>query len=242
MGKKKKPVGECAFCGKPAFNWDHVPPQGMFAKPRQGLIVVPSCERCNSASTKDDEVLQRLALMSGTERSKDAAEVCATVFRAIDKPEARGLRKNFFQSITPVKRWSSHGPFWLGHDFHMVVPGDRIAPVLTKIVRGLFFDARKKRLPVGYTVGLHNLGAQLHEPSLSENETQILDFEERVIGDSAFAFRQVFAPQNEFISICRMTFYGTTTFMGYTLKDMGTHKEMLLLKDGISLEQSDMFQ
>ncbi|SRR6266436_5899496 len=52
-------VALCAFCGKsPAKTKDHVPPKGIFPKPRPKLITVPACLRCNASSSKIEEAFR----------------------------------------------------------------------------------------------------------------------------------------------------------------------------------------
>lgn len=46
----------CVFCGAPdATTMDHVPPKGIFTRPRPKLITVPACETCNGGASQFDE-------------------------------------------------------------------------------------------------------------------------------------------------------------------------------------------
>jgi len=49
----------CAICGaKKATTVDHVPPKGIFPKPRPDLITVPACLSCNNSASKHDEAFR----------------------------------------------------------------------------------------------------------------------------------------------------------------------------------------
>lgn len=46
----------CVYCGAPdGTTTDHVPPKGIFVKPRPHLITVPACEKCNGGASAIDE-------------------------------------------------------------------------------------------------------------------------------------------------------------------------------------------
>ena len=50
----------CAICGKnPATTRDHIPPKGIFPKPRPNdLITIPACGPCNKSTSDFDEVFK----------------------------------------------------------------------------------------------------------------------------------------------------------------------------------------
>jgi hypothetical protein len=53
----------------PATTRDHLPPQGLFAKGMPNKPWVPSCLDCNRGASKDDEYMQRLAMLCGADRA-----------------------------------------------------------------------------------------------------------------------------------------------------------------------------
>lgn len=72
--KKKKEVRRCAICGGPtAPTDDHLPPQGLYPKPRPAnlkLFTVPACGPCNNGSNADDEEFKiALGVMRGDSAS-----------------------------------------------------------------------------------------------------------------------------------------------------------------------------
>jgi len=58
MKKQKSKI--CSICGKkPATTRDHIPPKGIFPKPRPSdLITVPACRSCNKSTSDPDEVFK----------------------------------------------------------------------------------------------------------------------------------------------------------------------------------------
>jgi hypothetical protein len=95
MAKSKEPenLGECAYCPKQGTTKDHIPPQTIYAKGTQNKPWVPACQCCNGGASKDDEYMRRLAMLWGTDGSKDAAAAEERFFHnLINSPEAEGER------------------------------------------------------------------------------------------------------------------------------------------------------
>jgi hypothetical protein len=104
MGKRKKKsedLGECAYCPKPATTRDHVPPQGL-AKGMPNKPWVPSCLDCNRGASKDDEYMQRLAMLCGADACSDARDVEERFMRALEREEAKGLQAEVRASLSPL--------------------------------------------------------------------------------------------------------------------------------------------
>jgi len=57
---KLQGLDTCVICGKnPATTRDHIPPKGIFPKPRPSdLITVPACPPCNKSTSDFDEVFK----------------------------------------------------------------------------------------------------------------------------------------------------------------------------------------
>jgi hypothetical protein len=221
---QKRELGPCVFCGHTANTTDHIPPRGLFAKPRPAnLIKVPACKKCNNGSSKDDEYARQLALEWGAERSHDGREVNAAVMRSFEKPEAQGLRKGFYKSLEPVQIFSPSGALYLGSSLAISLDGSRLGKIVRKIIKGLYWHAiGKRRLSEGYEVFIYNYGQpppdSAPNPVLVDNELRIQALPETVFGDRAFAFRCGICPADQNLSVWWVQFYGTRAFMGYTMK------------------------
>ena len=53
----------CTYCGEAATTVDHVPPRGLIRSSRRlNLWTVPSCERCNGGSSRDEEYFRMMVI------------------------------------------------------------------------------------------------------------------------------------------------------------------------------------
>lgn len=223
----------CVFCRKTcASTRDHVPPKGLWPKPRPQLITVPACRLCNEGAHKDDEFMQRLACTVGTENNESAFQVSQNVLRSIRKPEAEGLRKGFGKSVTPVSLITPSG-LYAGMGLKLHLDGDRLRRILTKITIGLLWQNKKEqmklarvvpfsealvpRLPPNYSVIVHRIGGSPPISSMRHNEQRILKFPDHSIGKGIFAYKYLISAEDSFLSVWRFTIYNCWSFMGYTL-------------------------
>ena len=136
MGQRKRNRA-CAFCGKPATTRDHVPPKGVFPKPRPtDLITVPACAVCNAGSKLDDEYFQWVVTV-GTEGNDAAMEIIKK--RIGPKFQRRpALLKEIMEGATFVDVVSEGGIF-LGEKPAFHYDGPRVKAVIEKIVQGLYY-------------------------------------------------------------------------------------------------------
>lgn len=194
----------CVFCRKPCKSTrDHVPPKGLWAKPRPHLITVPACTECNAGSNLDDEFMQRLSVTIDAEGNKDAAQVSRTVLRAISNPDAPGLRAGFFKTLTPVRLFTPSG-LYAGKSFEMRMDGDRLGRILAKCIRGLWWHVHKEemkkagvrpfsesmvpRLPANYQTYSHRVGDAPQHETMRQNERNIGVLPPHSIG-TTFSYR-----------------------------------------------------
>lgn len=84
---------------------DHVPPQGIFAKPHpDNLIKVPACKDCNGSFSQDDEYFrQKLVLNVEVYHHPATKQLADRVFRSVQRPQAKGMATAFFRDIRPVE-------------------------------------------------------------------------------------------------------------------------------------------
>lgn len=134
MAKQKEPTvfGECAYCPNPGTTQDHVPPKTIFAKGTQNRPWVPACRDCNGGATKDDEYMQRLAMLWGTEGSKDALDVEDRFFKALQREEAKGLQADVRGCLTPLK---PEAELLFPGGINMALQGERLGRITDKLVR-----------------------------------------------------------------------------------------------------------
>ena len=105
-----KPLPTCYMCSSPKASVEHVPPRGLFPKPkdlplgvdlRKELITVPSCDVHNAAKSQDDEYLM-YALVFGIQNNPTAgAQVKSKIARALD--ENPGVARLMTRHHMPVQ-------------------------------------------------------------------------------------------------------------------------------------------
>ncbi len=106
---------QCYLCGVivdgKSKTRDHVPPRGLFPKPRpSNLITVPCCESCNNEKSNDEEFF-RLVATIGVNKTAEATELYKqrvlprTIERGRVRPEIRKMLKtaeNFWSEVNGV--------------------------------------------------------------------------------------------------------------------------------------------
>jgi hypothetical protein len=149
----------CAFCRKTVdvATADHVPPRGLFGKnPNYNLITVPACRECNNSTSKDDEHFRFLALDIEASDVPAAQQANEATLRAIRRPQARGLREAFYNTLQPVELLTPGGLF-VAETFTTRLNMRRLLRTVEKTIRGLFFHHRGYPVPEDYRVWCHCL-------------------------------------------------------------------------------------
>ncbi len=154
MSSKRKRNQECIYCGKvgPVTD-DHIPPQCLFAGDgRTKLIKVPACLKCNSQASKDDEYFRLvLTLREDVKTHPDVKAILPVVMRSLRKPEAETFRTTFLRGLEKVHPITPGGLI-LPERGAYTIDWKRLATVIQRITRGLFYEFKGHRLPEGYEV------------------------------------------------------------------------------------------
>src|SRR5689334_23286824 len=89
---RRRAANYCVHCGGPHEDWDHVPPKGIIPPERRSdVIKVPSCKKCNSGASKDDEYFRNiLVLRKDLEGHPAIQDLLVTVRRSLARPDHRG--------------------------------------------------------------------------------------------------------------------------------------------------------
>ena len=142
------------------------------------------------------------------------------LFRSLQRPEARGLRASFLNSVHPVSFISPRG-LYKGAAVAYDVDLERVNRVLTRIVKGLFFHEMGYRLP-----DTHEVFTAIDPPVDLERERDTNEF--RVfaalltrpiieIGDGVFSYRFLSSGEDSDSTVWLLTFYGAILAVGLTL-------------------------
>jgi len=196
---------ECYLCGKPATTRDHIPPQGMFPKPRpDNLITVPACYNCNNGRSLDDEYF-RVVVSAGSDDSPQSLNLLRQ--RIIPQMRERpGLILELMKSAVWVDI-NSPGGIYNGRGRALPFDRSRIQAVIDKVVRGLFFKHLGRRLSAGWLVDDF-----LYKPSVrGEFQNAILKLPLYDVGDgSVFSYRCHFSDSSD-ESFWFLMFYNDTS-------------------------------
>ncbi len=216
---------ECAYCGaaEDRLEDDHVPPKALFAKPRPTLITVPSCKQCHGGTSKDDEYFKMALSMRHdvADQPDVSGGVLDSVMRSLGRPAARGFAQSLFNTIREVPVKTPAG-LYLGNVGTYAVDGERIARVIERTVRGLFFHHTRQVLGAEYGVKAFERSLvdwrvieREQVEALQRTEAALAASEQTDIGN-AFQYSKWFAEQDARVSAWRFRIYRAVIFLAIT--------------------------
>ena len=131
-------MANCAYCNSENANTaDHVPPKGLFPKPRPSdLITVPSCLSCNGEASSDEEYFQRVLLFGPAGLTEPGQRLWETTARRGFAKNA-GMAKRFRNALRQVNVRSRAG-LHLGEATGLKLEHETIERVINKTIRGLY--------------------------------------------------------------------------------------------------------
>ncbi len=129
----------CAICGiEPACSDDHIPPKGIYPKPRDNdanLKTVPACSNCNNGASPEDEEFKVFICFSTGEFRQNADSVINSMAGTIEKNNK--IAHQIFSTKTDVYTFLQ-GPIAepaVAVEFN----AKKICDVFERIVRGLYW-------------------------------------------------------------------------------------------------------
>lgn len=142
----------CCYCGvKVATTRDHIPPKGIFIKPRPNdLITVPSCLTCNNGASGYDEKF-KVYLGMHIARFRNKGE---TLFKEGVLPTVRhnqSLRKKILNSFERISLIDREG-MKIKDTIAVLWDSDAHDHVIERITKGLFYHHFQK--PVSEASGI----------------------------------------------------------------------------------------
>jgi hypothetical protein len=200
----------CAYCGEVGpTTRDHVVPRCLFVHPfPKNLVTVPACQVCNGGKGGDDTFLRDYLTSDivGYDHPTAGTLFGGKVTRAVrhNRSElARLVRQG------PARRLALRSPagLHLGEAIEVPLPDGRIASILFKMVRGLYFDSRKTRLvdEIPYEVLRHPPDAW------TRFATAFKDKAAKVLGD-VFECAYMYGTEDPSITLWVMRFYRRIPF------------------------------
>lgn len=135
---RKKTSGICAHCGNQRIlTLEHLPPKGLFPKPRPTPLPIYTCEECNRGSSSLDEELKVLVGVAAYVREKpETKALWFEVVRTLRHNER--LRKELIERISNVE---SDGSYRIRYT------PEPLNPLVLKMARCLHFHHFKFHPP-----------------------------------------------------------------------------------------------
>ncbi len=207
----------CYFCGEPATSFEHVPPKCIFPEQkdlpgedyRRNLITVPSCEKHNTAKSRDDEFL--MACLAPVVGNNGIGLLHTKTKLARSHARNPHLIADVIRDAKPLELVTEDGtafPVLVG-----LPDMERLCRSLQAVARGLYFRTHGKRFkgkvtvipsfvkfPPGQTMSTFQLLAQR---MIDQARTEWQSY-----GDNPRIFSYQIGPVDQFgITPMVMTFY-----------------------------------
>lgn len=223
MGRKKKrmKVGTCAYCGrKGEVEKEHVFPRALFPKGhRLNLITVPSCRQCNKNYQKDEEYFKFMMVIAFP--SFEGSEYAKAIWPKIEAMMRRDESRRFLANV--LGKWKQVDivikGIYLGTAPALELDWNRIAGVITKFVKGLYFYHQQKALDNETRIIVRGFDIEQIEKFLNETDMKpyLPSLQKRSVGPGTVKYAFAIAGDNPKASWWIFNFYDNyITFMAFT--------------------------
>lgn len=200
----------CAICGKePATTEDHLPPKGIFPKPRPVLIKVPACFKCNNSASADDERFRvYLSLHVGVDTPETKA-----LWENHALPSVRHNQRLLQRIITGAKRvlLQTEAGVIIGERMAVLWDSRAHDKTIERMIRGLYFHhygdiiGDRARIKVQW---LRRLNPEMH--------AEFNPWPANSLGGASLIYRYGRAPEGPLHSAWLFQFYNKHWASGHT--------------------------
>lgn len=206
----------CYLCNDVATTRDHVPPIGLFPKPRpKNLITVPACQICNEKNSLHDEYFRLVVATSSP--SIPASQLLHQ--RILPRMRRRpAIVIDLMKSMYWAEVKSKEG-IHLGRARAFPADEPRIQAVIEKIIRGLYYHHKRQILPHHYLVEEYSRNPELPEEFLRIMSS--LPLHEIGENGSVFGYRYLMDDQVDGHSFWFLMFFERTLFISRTIPHNG---------------------
>lgn len=204
--------GLCVLCGEvEATTSDHIPPQGIYPKPRDNDIqfnTVPACSDCNGGTSQEDEEF-KVAISLGTSLGRaDDGRLVDWVAKTIahNKKLGKHVLENH-QRVKVIDREGNKSSF-----VQVSFDSKAYEVVGKKIIRGLYWKETGSVLPKHAKIWLRP--AMALDDKTFESFLDILHSkEDKPLNKNTFSYRCDLSTPEATFWCC--TFFGTHTFFAF---------------------------
>lgn len=158
MKKGKQKIRECVYCGElKEVTKDHVIPTCLFIKPYPlNLITVKACNDCNKAKSLNDDYLRDFLVgdnwVSQNPNTRKLFEKMVSSHR-----QGKSVIGRDSENKAKLEPFHTKGGIYLGHYYFIPINSERIETTFKTILCGLFYDAKRKRIPDNYIFKLKRI-------------------------------------------------------------------------------------
>lgn len=139
-------MGKCVFCSeRKADTRDHVPPKGIFPKPRpSNLVTVPACAECNGNWSSLDEIFKLFVSLQAGMDGISESFLHNSVKRTIDHNQR--LKKFLIEKSKMVEVRTPEGII-IGDLIRIPFPEKELKMMCQRIIMGLFYHHNQYTIP-----------------------------------------------------------------------------------------------
>ncbi len=200
----------CAICGvQEATTKDHVPPKGIFPKPRPQLITVPACASCNNGASDYDDLFKVYLSMQSAGNTDLATKLFESkTSRTLERN--RKLISKIHDESRTVKVELDDGT--ITNRLGILWDSEAHEKVMERTIRGLYYHHS------GRALGLDaNVEVQKFTEVSDEIENLLPLLPEHVIGDEQVKYKFYISPEDHRDSVWFFEFYGVHYASGYSV-------------------------
>lgn len=202
----------CALCGKNAATTkDHIPPQGIYPKPRDSDInfnTVPACSDCNNGSAVEDEEFKVLMGFSTGEFRENPDVVIDWIARTVGKNQK--IANQIFSTKQNVHAYL-RGPI-LEPAVAVTFDGEKYSRVISRIIRGLYW--LQKGHALGRNPKITVFPTHSIKPDFARSMMSLMDcLEAHPLNKGTFVYKVQFCDDGT--SIWGMQFFKKHTVFAY---------------------------
>jgi hypothetical protein len=201
----------CALCGEnDATTNDHIPPRGIYPKPRDNdmnLNTVPACNSCNNGAKVEDEEFKVLIGISTGEFHNNPGMVIDSIAGTV------GNNQKIANQIFSTKK-NTHAKLngsALEPAVEITFDGEKYQKVISRIIRGLYWMQKGKALNTGSKISIFPGNNVSHE--FASSMMELMDcLEANSLNKDTFVYKFIFLDAHE--SIWGMQFFKKHTVFG----------------------------
>jgi hypothetical protein len=201
----------CVICGEEeATTNDHIPPQGIYPKPRPNINfhTVPSCTNCNNGSGIEDEEFKILISFETGEYRENQSSVIDSMAKTIGSNNK--IAKQIFKS--KQNGYAVRDEKGLEPIIAVEFDGEKYSKVIERIVKALYW--RNKDTYLGKKTNVNVFPQRSAEPDFLLSIKILMDsIPPQKLNDGTFVYKVTFNDDGS--SIWGMQFFGKHTVFAY---------------------------